>query len=87
MIKEKRLDIVNGGYTANDEATPNFDDILDNMVTGHKFLKEEFDFTPTVGWNLDPFGHSDTNHRLFSEMGFEGSFFSRLDHNDKHWRN
>ena len=42
--------------------------------------------TPSIGWDIDTFGHSDTNTRLFSEMGFDAMFFSRLDHNDKKWR-
>jgi len=56
------------------------------MMIGHQFLKKEFDVTPTVGWNIDDFGHSDTNTRLFSEMGFDAMFFSRMDEDDKRQR-
>jgi len=38
-------------------------------MIGHQFLKKEFDITPTVGWNIDDFGHSDTNTRLFFRDG------------------
>ena len=86
LIKNKQLEIVNGGWSANDEATPHFDDIIDNMMVGHQFLDEEFGVKPTIGWDIDTFGHSDTNTRLFAEMGFDAMFFSRLDHNDKKWR-
>jgi alpha-mannosidase len=41
------------------------------MMVGHQFLKKEFDITPTIGWNIDDFGHSDANTRLFQEMGFD----------------
>jgi len=41
------------------------------MMAGHQWLKKEFDYIPTVGWNIDDFGHSDTNSRLFQEMGFD----------------
>lgn len=65
------MEIVNGGISASDEATPQFDDLINNFMAGHQFLKKEFDFVPKVGWNIDAFGHSDTNARLFHEMGFD----------------
>jgi alpha-mannosidase len=36
------------------------------MMIGHQFLENEFGFTPRVGWNLESFGHSNTNARLFA---------------------
>ena len=57
--------------------------MINNMMIGHKFLKEEFEFTPTIGWDIDTFGHSDTNTRLYAEMGFDAMFFSRLDGEEK----
>ena len=86
LIKTKQLEIANGCWSANDEATPHFDDIINNMMVGHQFLQEEFGVQPEIGWDIDTFGHSDTNTRLFAEMGFNAMFFSRLDHNDKKWR-
>ncbi len=83
MIKNKQVEIINGGWCANDEATPNFDDIINNMMIGHEFLNKEFGIKPTIGWDIDTFGHTDTNTRLYAEMGFEAMFFSRLDHSDK----
>jgi len=66
LIKNGQFEIVNGGWSANDEATPNFDDIINNMMIGHEFLNKEFGFRPKIGWDLDTFGHSDTNTRLFA---------------------
>ena len=45
---------------------------------GHKFLWEEFQVKPKVGWMLDAFGHSEANAALFSDFGFEVLFFTRL---------
>lgn len=78
------MEIANGGWSANDEATPYFDDIINNFMVGHEFLVKEFGVKPKIGWNIDDFGHTDTNTRLFSEMGFNAMFFSRLDHNEKY---
>ena len=68
---------------ANDEATPDYDDILNNMIMGHEFLAKEFGVTPTIGWDLDTFGHSDTNTRIYAELGYDAMFFSRLDYQEK----
>lgn len=46
-------------------------------------MKEEFDYVPTIGWDIDTFGHTDTNTRLYAEMGFDAMFFSRLDGEEK----
>jgi len=34
---------------------------------------------PHVGWQIDPFGHSNANARIFYELGFDSWFFARLD--------
>ena len=44
----------------NDEAATYYEDIIDQMTTGHKFIKENFDVVPTIGWHIDPFGHSNS---------------------------
>ena len=38
----------------------------------------EFSATPSVAWQLDPFGHSSGIADLFSEIGFEAMFFARM---------
>ena len=82
FVKEGRFEFLNGGWSANDEACPTHEDILDNMMKGHEFLKKEFGVVPRVGWLLDSFGHSSANARLYAEMGLDAIFFGRLDHND-----
>jgi hypothetical protein len=39
------------------------------MTVGHKFLKDTFNITPTIGWHIDPFGHQASSAALFSQMG------------------
>jgi len=38
MIKEGRIEVVNGGYAANDEATTYYEDIIDQMTYGHQYI-------------------------------------------------
>jgi alpha-mannosidase len=57
--------------------------MIDQTTLGHTFLKEEFDFTPSVGWQIDPFGHSSTQASLLSaEAGFDALYFGRIDYQD-----
>lgn len=79
LVKEGRLEIVNAGWSMHDEAGPHYEDMINNMMKGHEFLLKEFGVKPRIGWHLDPFGHSNTNARLFAEMGFDAWFFARLD--------
>ena len=79
LVKEKRLDFVNAGWSMHDEACTHHDDIMNNMMIGHEFLEREFNFRPRIGWHIDPFGHSNANPRLFAEMGMDAWVFSRLD--------
>ena len=66
-----------------DEANTHYEDQINNMLQGHKFLWEEFQVKPTIGWQIDPFGHSNANARLFAEMGFDAYFFGRIDWEDQ----
>ena len=72
----------------NDEATTHYSGIIDNMSFGMKFLKDTFGScaNPRVAWQVDPFGHSKEQARLFSNMGRDGLFFARADFRDKDQR-
>ena len=66
-----------------DEAATHYIDMIDQTTLGHRLIKEEFDYAPTVGWQLDPFGHSATQAALLSaEAGFDALFFGRMDYQD-----
>ena len=78
LHKEGQLEIVHGGMVSNDEACPNYTDILRNFEAGHDWLLEEFGVVPTIGMQLDPFGHSSANAQIFAEMGLETMLFARM---------
>ena len=66
-----------------DEAATHYVDMVDQTTLGHRLLKEAFgdDGIVTVGWQLDPFGHSATQAALLSaEVGFDALFFGRIDY-------
>jgi len=72
---------VHGGLVSPGEANPDYRDIVLNFQAGKAFLLEEFNVTTTIGWQLDPFGHSAVTPLLFSEMGLDTVVFARI--NDK----
>lgn len=86
IVKEGRFEFINGGWSMHDEATSYYEDIIDNMALGHEFLLKEFGVIPTVGWQIDTFGHSNTNAAFFSQMGFDAFWTARIDYQDKQIR-
>ena len=86
LVKEGRLEFLNGGWVASDEACPTFEDLIMNILTGNSFLMREFGVQPKVAWHCDPFGHSGVTVDLFAKMGYETLFFSRVDDDEKVWR-
>ena len=80
FIKEGRLEIINGGWVMHDEAGTYYKHLIDNMRIGLKFLKEEFNITPKIGWFIDPFGHSSATSHLLSQMNFEKIVLTRIDY-------
>ena len=83
LVTDGRLELLNAGWSMHDEACPYYEDMINNMMAGHDFVYKEFGVRPRVGWQIDPFGHSNANARLFAEMGFDAFFFARLDYQDK----
>lgn len=70
---------------AHDEATPTHEDVIINMMAAHEWLVKEFGEKgrPKVGWDVDSFGHSNINPRVYPDMGIDAWFFARMDPNDR----
>lgn len=55
--------------------------MIDQTTVGHQFLNSTFGFTPTIGWQIDPFGHSGTQASLMTgALGFDAVYFARSDY-------
>ena len=78
LIKEKRIEFVSGSYIINDEATPLYYNIADQIRIGHQFLLEEFGVVPKTGWYIDSFGHSAGNAHVLSQLNFENLVLGRM---------
>jgi hypothetical protein len=87
LVANKQLNFVNAGWCMHDEATTHFMGMIDQTTLGHSFLKKELGVVPTVGWQLDPFGHSATQASLLtSKAGFDALYFGRIDYQDRELR-
>ncbi len=83
LVQNGQLAFVNGGWCMHDEASTHFIGMIDQTTLGHDFLKKEFNYVPTVGWQLDPFGHSATQASLLSrDVGFNALYVGRIDYQD-----
>ena len=87
LVNRGQFEFINGGYCMNDEAAVYYEDGIEQMTLGHKFLLENFNVIPTVGWHIDPFGHAAAQAALFAQMGFNAFYFWRIDEHDKAVRN
>jgi hypothetical protein len=79
LVQNGQLEIINAGWSMHDEACPIYEDMINNMAYGQDFALKEFGVKPRIGWQIDPFGHSNANARLFHDMGFDAMFFGRMD--------
>ena len=53
-VKNGQVEFANGGWCMHDEAAAHWASMVDNTYYGHKFLLDEFDVKPRVGWQIDP---------------------------------
>lgn len=66
-----------------DEATVYYEDVIDQMSLGFRWLRKKFDVVPTVAWQIDPFGHQSSFATLGNQLGFNSIFFGRIHYEDK----
>ncbi|KAK3861068.1 hypothetical protein Pcinc_032926 [Petrolisthes cinctipes] len=88
LVERGQLEFIGGGWCMNDEAAAHYNAIIDQMTVGLRKLNETFGDAgkPTIGWQIDPFGHSREQASLFAQMGFNGLFHGRIDFDDKNTR-
>ncbi|GER45572.1 alpha-mannosidase [Striga asiatica] len=84
LVNSGQLELINGGMCMHDEATTHYIDMIDQTTLGHRFIKDEFNVLPRIGWQIDPFGHSAVQaYLLGAEVGFDALYFARIDYQDR----
>ena len=79
-VASGRLEFVGGGWVQHDESLPTVSAILDSMAEGHAWLNETFGVRPSVGWQIDVFGHSAASAALLGRMGFSALVINRINY-------
>ena len=83
LVANRQLTFANGGWCMHDEAAAHYVAMIEQTTLGHRFLNETFGYIPTVGWQIDPFGHSTAQAYLLGhDAGFTSMLLGRSDHND-----
>uniref|UniRef100_A0A8D9EML1 Alpha-mannosidase n=1 Tax=Cacopsylla melanoneura TaxID=428564 RepID=A0A8D9EML1_9HEMI len=86
LIGEGRLEIVTGGWVMTDEATSHVFAMVDQLIEGHQWLKNNLGMEPRSGWSVDPFGHGATVPYLLKSSGFDGgAVIQRIHYAWKRW--
>ncbi|GFR83296.1 alpha-mannosidase [Elysia marginata] len=78
LVANGQLEIVTGGWVMADEAVTHFSAMLDQLVEGHLWLRQNLGITPNVSWSVDPFGHSPTMTYLLKEAGMDKMVIQRV---------
>lgn len=89
LVQNGQLEFINGAWCMHDEASPHWNAMVDQTTRGHQFLLKNFGkkANPRGTWQIDPFGHSNTEAWLLgAEAGMESLFWGRTDYQDLHKR-
>lgn len=88
LVKNGQLEFALGGWSMNDEAVVHYVDSINQLTRGLAFINETFGECgrPRVAWQIDPFGHARQQAKIFTEAGFDGVFFQRMDFREKRQR-
>jgi alpha-mannosidase len=88
LVASGQLEFINGGWCMHDEAAPGFADMIDQTTLGHRLILQQFNVTPKVTWQIDPFGHSTFQASMMSApiAGFSGVHVARDDWQEQNQR-
>lgn len=78
LVMRGQIEIVTGGWVMNDEANTHYFAIIEQLKTGHEWLKEKLNITPQNGWAIDPFGYSSSMAYLLKRSGLENMVIQRV---------
>ncbi|ETO09219.1 hypothetical protein RFI_28169, partial [Reticulomyxa filosa] len=100
LVANGQLQFNLGGWAMNDEvhfffiiiiiiiACPTLSEVVRQMTDGQQFILRQFGDSgrPTVGWHIDPFGHSYVTGGLWSEVGFDAFAMWRINYRQQEQR-
>ena len=78
LVDEGRFEILTGGWVMTDEANVNLFAMVDQLVEGHQWLKNNLGFEPKSSWSVDPFGHGSAFPYVLKSSGVDGMVIMRI---------
>lgn len=78
LVTEGRIEIMTGGWVMTDEANVHFHAMLDQLIEGHQWVKNNLGVQPKIGWSIDPFGQCSTVPHFLASSGFDGAIIQRI---------
>lgn len=83
-IKEGRWEIVNGWWEQPDCNIPGGESYVRHALYAKEYFMEKFGVEPTVGYNVDTFGHNGNLPQILAKSGFKSYIFFRPGEHEKH---
>uniref|UniRef100_A0A0P5S8D1 Alpha-mannosidase n=1 Tax=Daphnia magna TaxID=35525 RepID=A0A0P5S8D1_9CRUS len=78
LVDKGQIEIVTGGWVMNDEANTHYYAMIEQLTSGHEWLKQKLNFSPRNGWAIDPFGLSSSMAYLLKRSGLENMVIQRV---------
>ncbi|XP_075238901.1 alpha-mannosidase 2-like [Convolutriloba macropyga] len=77
LIKKGQVEMVTAGWVMEDEANTHIYAMVDQMIEGNHWIKDNLGITIKTAWSIDPFGQSPTVAYLRKRMGFSNMLIQR----------
>lgn len=78
LVLRGQIEIVTGGWVMNDEANTHYFGIVEQLTTGHEWMRQKLGITPQNGWAIDPFGYSSSMAYLLKRIGVDNMVIQRV---------
>lgn len=77
-LANEQIEFVLGGWSMNDDAGPTYSGSANQLTEGHAWIRQHFNITPEIGWQIDPFGLSSFYPTMDAMMGFNAHVINRI---------
>lgn len=82
-VAQKKINLVNCGFSMPDQSLTHYDDLINIFEYGREYCQKKFNYLPSIGWSIDPFGHSSYISRLYAELGYSAQVMNRIPYYQK----